>query len=310
MRDLEVIIATHVYNEEARLPRLLASLANQKYRNVTVFIAENHSSDGTTSILQEYSRILNLVVVQPKYHLGQLDNFQFMTSELKNYCSGKTRIFYLGADDYFVSEDSVGNLVQCIQKTSAQITIPQIRVTSPGGIVRTCNRYYRSKKSWKRLIQLTCDQTSKGVQVHHSLMSESAFFYWVQSYAKWRGNGVTDRDGFAEYMALWDVVSKFSMDFCNDSILMKEINNRKDSSNRIHEPKKRNRRINLRLILSTHHAKNVTTLRLLKKRKNLTSENLELYIFLSLLTYFVNWLSDLTFFVNLSIHKLRNLKNS
>lgn len=86
--------------------------------------------------------------------------------------------------------------------TSSQIVIPEVRMSSPGGIERTCASYYRSNRSWAKLIQLKCDRTSHGVQVHHSLMSESAFFYWVQSFIKWRGDGVTDRDGFAKYMAL------------------------------------------------------------------------------------------------------------
>lgn len=306
----EVIIATHVYNEQIRLPRLLDSLIVQDYPNLTVFISENHSKDNTPEILKSYSGKLSMKIVKPHKYLNQIENFFFMVSELLKYASVDAKIFYVGADDYFVQSNSIRQLIDKQIITGHEIILPRINLSSPGGSLRASKSYYSSNTSFFRLIQLFSDRTSLGVQVHHSLMSLGAFSYWTRQFSQWRSGINLDRDSFAEYMALWDLVSKYSMSYCKDSTFVKEINNRKDSSNRFRDEIIPKQKIDLPRIIRTHHSKNISTFRMIKRRARITEGNLYFFLLLAAFSYFRNWISDFKLFFQLLRLKLRARKNS
>jgi glycosyltransferase involved in cell wall biosynthesis len=306
----QVLIATHILNEEERLPRLLDSLTSQSYQNLKLFISDNHSDDKSSQILASYSTKLQLRVVRPPHRLGQLENFFYMSSQLQKEAVQDSRIFYLGADDYFLGNDAVLNLVNSVKTSDVEITLPTINIISPKGKSRTTTSHYRSHRTSRRLVQLSLDSISTGVQAHHSLMSSDAFFFWVKRFLVWHGNQTGDRDSFAEYMALWDLVAKYPMNYCENSVFVKEVNNRKDTSNRIKNENKKGDRIQYSRILKAHHSKNLSTFRLLKQRKKLTQERINVFLVLSFLAYLKNGFADSKLLMNLIIQRLRNRKNS
>ena len=310
MFEPEVIIAIHVYNEEERLPRLLDSLTLQTYSNLKVFISENHSKDKSLEILSRYSRELSMKITTPSKHLNLLENFFFMASELVTFASADAMVFYLGADDYFVHSNSIRELITMQNITGDEIILPRIYVTSPKSSLRAVKSHYKSRRSFPRLIQLVSDPISLGVRVPHSLMSIGAFSYWTRQLSSWRSDKVLARDSFAEYMATWDLVARYSMSFCRNATFVKEINNRKDSSNRVSASINPKSTIQFSRIFQTHHNKNLSTFRFIKQRAQILGDNHNFFLLLSVLSYLRNWISDLNFFFELMRYKFRARKNS
>lgn len=141
-------------------------------------------------------------------------------------------------------------------------------------------------------------------------MSLGAFSYWARQFSQWRSDIKLDWDSFAEYMALWDLVSKYPMSYCENSTFVKEINNRKDSSNRNTHSRNPKQTVELSRIIRTHNSKNISTYRLIKRRTQITGSNFYFFLLLAAVSYFRNWFSDLKLFFQLLRFKLRARKNS
>jgi glycosyltransferase involved in cell wall biosynthesis len=54
--QLSIVIPT--FNEEVLLPRLLASIAGQSFKDYEIIIADNHSTDNTLNIAKQYNAII------------------------------------------------------------------------------------------------------------------------------------------------------------------------------------------------------------------------------------------------------------
>ena len=92
-----------------------------------------------------------------------------------------------------------------------EVNLPRFYLSSPEDSLRTTKSYYSSQTSFFRLNQLFCNRKPLGVQVDHSLMSLGAFSYWTKLFSQWQSGIKLDRESFAEYTALRDLVSNYPM---------------------------------------------------------------------------------------------------
>ena len=74
MKHLAILLAT--YNGEAYLDEQLHSLLNQSYKDWSLYIHDDGSSDGTVSIIKRYADMYdNIIVLNYISGTGAKDNF-------------------------------------------------------------------------------------------------------------------------------------------------------------------------------------------------------------------------------------------
>lgn len=289
----EVVIAVNVFNEEVRLPRLLESIKSQTYPHLTLFISDNHSTDRTPNIIEAFSRTIGCTKIVPPTFLPLQEHLIFMIETIVSRVPRESLVFFLGADDYFLVDTAIEELVNVMQQTKQMIVNPVVRIVSPdSALYRDSRGSYPSRIRAKRLIRLSLENVSTGVQVHHSLMSLDVFEYMGKRLKYWyMQENRRDRNGFAEYMTLWEIVERYSVVKCPGAIFVKEINNRIDSS--IRKENTTRPSIGFRQIMRTHLYKNLSTLLMIRKRQKVIGQSLVAYQICAIVSFFRNCFSDI-----------------
>ena len=86
MRDPLISIALCTYNGERFVREQLDSLVNQTYKNIEIIAVDDHSSDQTFAILENYkSKFKNIRTFQNNANLGFRKNFEKALRE----CTGE-----------------------------------------------------------------------------------------------------------------------------------------------------------------------------------------------------------------------------
>ena len=94
-----VSIIIPVYNQQSEYLRMsLESALNQTYSNIEIIVSNNHSTNETQQILQEYSND-KLKIIMPEHHLSIIDHFTFSASKAKG-----EYISFLSSDDLIYPE--------------------------------------------------------------------------------------------------------------------------------------------------------------------------------------------------------------
>jgi glycosyltransferase involved in cell wall biosynthesis len=289
----EVVIAVNVFNEEVRLPRLLESVKSQTYPHLTLFISDNHSTDRTPNIVEAYSRTNSCTKIVPPTFLPLQEHLIFMIETIVSRVPRESLVFFLGADDYFLVDTAIEELVNAMQQTNLMIVNPVVRIVSPNSAhYRDSRSSYPSRIRAKRLICLSLENVSTGVQVHHSLMSLEVFEFMGKQLKFWYTREARrDRNGFAEYMTLWEIVERYSVVKCPQAIFVKEINNRVDSSVRKESAARSS--IGFRQVLRMHLYKNLSTLLMIRKRQKVIGQSLVTYQICAIVSFFRNCFSDI-----------------
>ena len=74
-KNPKVTIGIPTYNSEGYLRMSLDSIANQTYKDIEVIISDNHSSDHTCEIAQEYVERYGWTLNVNAKNIGAADNF-------------------------------------------------------------------------------------------------------------------------------------------------------------------------------------------------------------------------------------------
>jgi glycosyltransferase involved in cell wall biosynthesis len=305
-----VIIAVNVYNEQLRLPRLLDSIQTQTYPRIKLFVSDNYSTDRTQQILHDFSLNNHTTYVQPQQFLPLQEHLIFMIDTIVSHESSDSLLFFLGADDYFINDQAIEELVRKMRESDKMIVNPIVRFTSPRSRhSRDSRRAYPSNSKSNRLICLSLDNVSTGVQVHHSLMKMEVFKYMGERLNFWyTKDSRRDRNSFAEYMTLWDIVERYAVIKCPRAFFVKEINNRVDSSNRLEVESQHS--IGLGQVIRTHYKKNISNFLMIRKRSKITQQTLRLYQFCAFIAFVLDSLSDIETLFKSRVYRFLPSKNS
>ena len=77
MKTIDILLAT--YNGEKYLREQIDSILQQTYKNIRLIISDDCSSDNTMSILREYEkRDERVIVYSQQNNLGVIKNFEFL----------------------------------------------------------------------------------------------------------------------------------------------------------------------------------------------------------------------------------------
>jgi glycosyltransferase involved in cell wall biosynthesis len=107
---VNLLIYTIVYNESRYLPLMLDSLLSQTDQDFTLLISDNHSTDETPSIIENYSRRFSQInVIKPDNHLSGIEHGHFAYTHVTNHHKLHTHVMFLGGHD-IIGPDTIRQL--------------------------------------------------------------------------------------------------------------------------------------------------------------------------------------------------------
>jgi len=118
---VDVLMAT--YNGEKYVAEQIESILNQSYKNIRLIISDDCSTDRTPSILEEYSKKDNrILIVEHKERFGVVKNFEFLLKQVKN-----PLYMFSDQDDYW-EKDKIQSSIDCIEKENAILVFGDLEV--------------------------------------------------------------------------------------------------------------------------------------------------------------------------------------
>lgn len=109
MEQFRITVVTVCFNAAQTIKETIISVINQTYTNIEYVIIDGKSNDDTISIIQRYSKEYFKVISEPDKGI-----YDAMNKAL-NIASGDFIIF-LGADDHFISYNTLLNVVKFLKK--------------------------------------------------------------------------------------------------------------------------------------------------------------------------------------------------
>lgn len=105
MREIKISIVTVCYNAERYIENVFLSVKFQTYSNIEYIVVDGESNDGTLDVIKKYEGVISRWISEP-------DNgvYDAMNKAL-DLATGDFLLF-LGADDHFISYDTISNAVQ------------------------------------------------------------------------------------------------------------------------------------------------------------------------------------------------------
>jgi len=122
-----VSVAMATYNGEAHIEQQLASILAQDYPNLEIIICDDHSRDGTISILKKFANIPNLILHLNNKNLGYIRNFEKAIA----LCSGEF-IVLCDQDDIWVG-NKISRLVSLALEREAYLVYSDAEVIDAKG---------------------------------------------------------------------------------------------------------------------------------------------------------------------------------
>lgn len=111
---IDILLAT--YNGEKYLPNLLSSIENQTYKEWTLIVSDDSSTDGTLEILDEFSRKFdNKVQIYQNKNGGAKNNFFSMLKYVKH-----EYIMFCDQDDIWLS-NKLSVMINIMMKTEQNL---------------------------------------------------------------------------------------------------------------------------------------------------------------------------------------------
>lgn len=150
-------------NNENTIEQTLISVLNQTYKNLEVIVIDGLSDDGTVDIVKQYSeKYSNVLKYMSENDSGISDAFN---KGIK--LSTGDYINFQGADDYFLSDDAIENVMENIDKNKDILVCGKIkRVSTDGKKVLWTTKAKFTKKSLLFRMSLP----------HQALFTNKAFF--------------------------------------------------------------------------------------------------------------------------------------
>lgn len=108
---VEILLST--YNGEKWLPELIQSIFDQDYENISLLIRDDGSTDGTTTYLQEISKIYNNCKIIYGVNIGIHKSFMY----LLEHADPESHFFAFADQDDVWKKDKISRAIDKINKT-------------------------------------------------------------------------------------------------------------------------------------------------------------------------------------------------
>jgi hypothetical protein len=99
-QQVKLLIYTIVFNEGHYLPLMFESLLAQSDRDFTLLVSDNHSTDETSSIIDDYrGKFSDMWVIRPAEHLSGIQHGHFAHRHIVESFRDHTHVMFLGGHD-------------------------------------------------------------------------------------------------------------------------------------------------------------------------------------------------------------------
>jgi glycosyltransferase involved in cell wall biosynthesis len=118
-QNIDILLS--VFNGEKYLEELLISLENQTYKNWTLYIRDDGSTDNSFNIITEFkSRNKNKVIVFKDRNIGVIKSFEFLINK-----STSEYVFFCDQDDIWL-EDKVSQMLKKLKELETEQKVPTL----------------------------------------------------------------------------------------------------------------------------------------------------------------------------------------
>ncbi|MBQ9267430.1 MAG: glycosyltransferase family 2 protein [Clostridia bacterium] len=121
MEEKKVSILIPCYNTEKYLSKCLDTVIAQTYQNLEIILLDDGSTDGSFSIMQEYQKKDNRIIVISRENKG----VAISRNELIEKSTGEYLTF-VDSDDY-ISSDYVSSMMEAIEETSSDMAFCSVK---------------------------------------------------------------------------------------------------------------------------------------------------------------------------------------
>lgn len=287
----KILVFIHTLNEEKRIGRLLESLKNQVNINFRIVISDNFSTDNTVKVIDSYSKVLHITLIQPPKPMELLDHFFYVGEFCINILHENEGIIYVGADDYFLEATYLQELNNTRDKYKNSIISPrfQINSLSSGTNIKTRGQY-KNKYKYIRLCRYLIANHHHCNRFNLGLFSKKMFIYRISREVEYsKIFKFKDRNSIGEFFTLIDLILEYRVVVNDNATYVKETNNRNISGTRSNDIKANTSRLN---VLSNLMNKNLSTYRLLKYRRVRYKIYRTVYFVLGCLSFIRNFTYD------------------
>ena len=150
METIDILLAT--YNGEKYLREQIDSILQQTYKNIRLIISDDCSSDNTMSILREYEkRDERVIVYSQQNNLGVIKNFEFLLSKVEN------ELYMLSDQDDIWLSDKVEKTYDELKKNNADLVYTDLEIVDAdlNTIDNSFNRYMKLDDKIKNTLKNT-----------------------------------------------------------------------------------------------------------------------------------------------------------
>lgn len=116
---MKVTIGIPTYNQASFIEAAVKSALAQTYPHLEVIVADDDSSDNTTTLLEPYKQDTRFFYSKNEKNLGRTSNYKHL---LYNLASGDWFI-NMDGDDYFTDNDFISNAVKLIEQNPTAVAV-------------------------------------------------------------------------------------------------------------------------------------------------------------------------------------------
>lgn len=293
----KILVFIHTLNEEKRIGRLLESLKNQVNINFRIVISDNFSTDNTVKVIDSYSKVLHITLIQPPKPMELLDHFFYVGEFCINILHENEGIIYVGADDYFLEATYLQELNNTRNKYKNSIISPRFQINSlSSGINIKTRGQYKNKYKYIRLFRYLIANHHHCNRFNLGLFSKEMFIYRLNRELMYSKNyNFKSRNSIGEFFTLIDLISKYRVVVNDNATYVKEVNNRNIKDVRTNEYYTRIR-ISKPNTISNLFGKNLSTMRLLKQRETKSKATIFVFYIVGFISFIRNFSYDFYLF--------------
>lgn len=207
--QIDILMAT--YNGEKYLKEQIESILNQSYSNFRLIISDDCSKDNTKSILQDYSKKDNRIIVYyQEKNLGYVKNFEFLLSKVEN------NLYALSDQDDIWMPEKIEKAVEKIKQDNADLYFSDLIIVDENSN-KISESFWKQKGFYKKVLK---DKKHRGLLLNNyitgcTIVSKKEFLkdilplpqntkymihdYWIAIVLSKKGKIVYDNNSYIKY---------------------------------------------------------------------------------------------------------------
>jgi len=155
-KEIKITIGIPVYNSAQFIKKHIESLSLQTFQNFTIIISDNGSTDKTSEICEELSKIDDRIVFfKHEKNRGYCWNYNFIINQIK------TEYFVMAAPDDIWSENFLESNINVLDKSKELV-----------GSIGECSLFNRIEDLTTQKIKISILKNTKQFQYVHSVKGE------------------------------------------------------------------------------------------------------------------------------------------